>query len=101
MADDSIPIPVPAAPLDRRQEALLRNPQFLLAVLITAGMFAMWWTVTFKAIPSENHDIIISLLSAVTTGWVATVGYFFGSNSASKTKDTAIATLAAKPPGGP
>lgn len=85
----------------RRVEPLRYNPQFLLAIILTLGVLGMWAALIHFDIPQNNHDIILGLLSSVTTAWIGAMTFFFGSNNASKAKDASIAATAAqvaKPP---
>lgn len=107
MADPDAPVtsgtnaaPV-ITPIDRRNgEAMMRNPQFVLALVVTLCLFMFLAVLAWHPAPDANRDVVNLIMQSIVTGWIGIIAYFFGSNSASKAKDTAIATLASKPNGG-
>lgn len=110
MADAAIPIPdvlatdplvsvAPPASIDRRHETLwAENAPFTLLMILTLGLFGLLVMMNFHPVPDNSKDLMNIMLGAIVTGWVAGVNYFFGSSASAKSKDTAIATLAAKTP---
>ncbi len=48
--------------------------------------------------PQLNNDVLNVLIGALTTGYVQTLNYWFGSSSSSKQKDRTIATLSTPAP---
>lgn len=44
----------------------------------------------FVTVPKENHDIVITLVGAITGSVVTIVAFYFGSSSSSKDKDATI-----------
>lgn len=67
-----------------------------LAYTMTLALLAVIVLVIFKGIPADSHDIVIALITALTTGWVGAMGYYFGSSSGSATKTEIIAKQADK-----
>jgi hypothetical protein len=77
---------------------LVENAPFLLAMVITIGLFVIFGIMVFHPLAQENHDVITSIISIVLTVWVTACGYFFGTSASSKSKDTTISNLlTAKP----
>lgn len=100
MADEALPAPEPA-PIDRRKGAPWNDrAPFVLMMVVTFGLFGLLVMMNFHPVPENSKDLMNIMLGAIGTGWVAGINYFFGSSATSRTKDSAIATLAAKAPAG-
>lgn len=101
-AEGSAVIVAPPTAFDRRKaEPIWANQQFILALIVTVCLFGLLLVMAFHPAPPENHDLVNIMLTTVTAGWIAIVSYFYGSNQSSKSKDAAIATLAATTPAAP
>ena len=112
MADQTTPITTtktvadaatspPASPVaspSARQTTWTENAPFALMMVITCGLFGCIGLLMFRSVPSDNHDILISVTSSIATVWIAGGAYFFGSNAMSKVKDNALATAVAAMP---
>lgn len=104
MADATAPVhapddQTPAASVDRRRIAPWSDrAPFVLMMVVTFGLFGLLVMMNFHPVPDASKDLMNIMLGAIGTGWVAGINYFFGSSASARTKDTAIATLAAKSP---
>jgi len=58
-----------------------------LAVSVTAGFFAVLFTLLFVEMPTASHDVLLMLLGALVPSWGSIIGYFFGSSASSANKD--------------
>lgn len=63
----------------------------LLAVIITAGYFSALVFVLNHPIPKESERIIDMMLGTLTTVWIMSVSYFFGTTASSARKNEIIA----------
>jgi len=59
----------------------------VLAVSVTAGFFAVLFTLLFIEMPQASHDVMLMLLGALVPSWGQIIGYFFGSSASSANKD--------------
>ncbi len=50
----------------------------------------------FVTVPKENHDIVVTLVGAITGSVVTIVAFYFGSSSSSKDKDNTIKEMSGK-----
>lgn len=81
-----------ASARDREKTVKDKTPM-VLAYILTLGEFCtLFWTLT-HGIPAEGHDIILILITAQTTSWIAAITYYFGSTAGSRAKDDTIAKL--------
>jgi hypothetical protein len=55
-----------------------------LAYLLTLGVFMALCYLFVHGIPEDNKEIIVTVISALTTVWVMAMGYYFGSTSNNK-----------------
>jgi len=62
----------------------------ILAYLLTTGVFIALYYLFTQSVPSDNKDIIVSIVSALTTVWVAAMAYYHGSSAGSRSKDTLL-----------
>ena len=95
-------------PDDRRTgDALRENTGAIIAILYTLGFFSMVGALLFFDVPTDNHDIMLSLAGSMTTIQVGIVGYYFGSSknaevsqkaaiAAKEKADTSLQVIAAK-----
>lgn len=65
------------------------------AIAIAAGFFAILGLLSFHAVPIENKEVVNILLGALTTTFVSTAAYFFGSNVGSRAKDQLLLAASA------
>ena len=65
----------------------------LVATLAFVGVLILWVTKP----PQVNSDVLNVLVGALTTGYVQTLNYWFGSSASSKQKDRTIASLSNTP----
>lgn len=63
----------------------------LLSSLITLGYFAALVYVLTKPIPKESERIIDMMLGTLTSVWIMSVSYFFGTTASSAKKTELIA----------
>jgi hypothetical protein len=63
----------------------------LLAVIITGGYFASLVFVLTQPVPKESERIIDMMLGTLTTVWIMSVSYFFGTTAGSAKKTELIA----------
>lgn len=66
----------------------------LLAAATTAILFACLIFLAVREIPDKNHDVILILVTAITTGWVGIQTYYFGSSAGSKKATEALTQIA-------
>ena len=59
----------------------------ILAVSVTAGFFAILFTLLVIEMPQGSHDVMLMLLGALVPAWMAIISYFFGSSAGSANKD--------------
>lgn len=59
----------------------------ILAISVTAGFFAVLFTLLFIDMPQASHDVMLMLLGALVPSWGQIIGYFFGSSASSANKD--------------
>lgn len=62
----------------------------ILAYCLTAGFFGLLALMIFHGLPEENAPALNILLGALGTGWIQSIGYYFGSTYGSKTKDAML-----------
>jgi hypothetical protein len=67
----------------------------ILAYLLTGGTFSALGGLFLFSFPENNKEIIISIVSALTTVWVAAMAYYHGSSACSRHKDTLLAAKSA------
>jgi hypothetical protein len=62
----------------------------VLAYLLTTGVFIALYYLFTQAVPTDNKELIVSIVSALTTVWVAAMAYYHGSSAGSRSKDTLL-----------
>jgi hypothetical protein len=72
------------------------NAAKVMALGISAAFFGMIFLLSFHSMPTENREIVLSLIGILGTTFVGTASYFFGNNVGSHAKDVLLA--AATPP---
>jgi dolichol kinase len=85
----------PAIPAE---SSLTKHAPILLAGFILFAFLLMLVIMAFHTVPTENKDLVDTLLGVLGTAFAGVVGYFFGSNSSSKVKDATIASMTTKAP---
>lgn len=58
-----------------------------LAYILTLGTFLILAYLFFNPIPAENRDLIIGIVSALTTVWISAMAYYHGSSANSLLRD--------------
>lgn len=77
----------------------IKNPiQMILALVVAAGFFFCIYSMLTRSFPAENKDALNSLLGVLTTIFTLQMNFFFGSSSASKSKDDTINAIASAAP---
>lgn len=61
---------------------------FLMVLIFGGGIYLL----STRDIPQANHDILLVLITAVTSFLGIIMNYFFGSSSGNKAKDDALTT---------
>ena len=56
----------------------------LLAFTLTAGVFSALAFLFNKTVPEDNKELIVAIISALTTVWVGAMAYYHGSNAKDK-----------------
>lgn len=74
-----------------RQISMHDHTPSVLAYALTIGFFGLIGILSFHPLPAENKDLVNILLGALGTAWVASMSFFFGSSSGSRSKDAALA----------
>ncbi len=59
----------------------------ILAYMLTLGVFVALGSLFYFPVPSTNQEIIIGIVTSLTTVWVGAMGYYHGSSSGSRLKD--------------
>jgi hypothetical protein len=59
----------------------------VLAYLLTLGVFITMYSLFTQGVPNDNKELIVSIMSAVTTVWIAAMAYYHGSSAGSRSKD--------------
>lgn len=63
----------------------------ILAIIIVIGVFGLLYLLCFKAIPSENSELMyMSVGQVLALGFGVVIGYFYGSSKSSLQKDATI-----------
>ena len=65
-----------------------------LAVLLTFGFFGLLSYLMGHEPPAGSHDILLTMLGALGSAWVAMTSYYFGSSAGSAAKDATIRLVA-------
>lgn len=73
-----------------------RTP-FALALITTAGFFGCLFFMLFEKYPSDNKDLINTMVGSLGTIWILQMQFFFGSSASSKYKDQTISQIATAP----
>lgn len=79
----------------RQREAAIDNTPFaardktpaILAYLLTLGVFIALASLFYLPIPQTNQEMILAIVTSLTTVWVGAMGYYHGSSSGSRLKD--------------
>lgn len=76
----------------QRETALAQTGQrdltpAILAYILTTGVLVALYYLFTQNIPNENKELIVSIVSALTTVWVAAMAYYHGSSAGSRNKD--------------
>lgn len=58
-----------------------------LAYILTVGIFSSLFYLFTNPVPTKNRELIVSILSAMTTVWIAAMAYYHGSSVGSKNKE--------------
>ena len=59
----------------------------ILAYSLTAGAFCALAYLFVTDVPEDNKEVIVAIVSTLTTVWVTAMGYYFGSSSEKKKID--------------
>ncbi|AWK15090.1 hypothetical protein CCS41_12395 [Candidatus Fukatsuia symbiotica] len=62
----------------------------LLAYLLTLGILSALYYLFIHRVPTENKELIIAIVSALSTVWIGAMAYFHGSSAGSRAKDSSI-----------
>ena len=88
-----IPQGDPLAPISQGDTGISKHAPVLVAGAVAVAFFAMLLIMSFHTVPSDNKDLEYTLLGVLATAFVNVCNYYFGSNRASKAKDSAIVNL--------
>lgn len=72
---------------------LQKNVQHILALFVVFATFACWYVIIMKIIPDSNMDSVKDLRSFLNVICTGVLWYYFGSNSASRSKDEKLYNL--------
>jgi hypothetical protein len=67
----------------------------ILAYFLTLGVFAALYYLFLYPVPRENKELIVGIISALTTVWVGAMAYYHGSSIGSRAKDKLLFPLPA------
>ena len=62
----------------------------VLAYILTIGVLAALYYLFTQTVPTNNKELIVSIVSALTTVWVGAMAYYHGSSAGSRSKDTLL-----------
>lgn len=62
----------------------------MLAYILTLGVFVSLYYLFTHAVPNDNKELIVSIVSALATVWVSAMAYYHGSSAGSRIKDNAL-----------
>lgn len=62
----------------------------ILAYILTIGVFAVLICLFYFPVPNTNQEIIIGIVTSLTTVWVGAMGYYHGSSVGSRLKDIGL-----------
>lgn len=62
----------------------------VLAYLLTLGVFVALASLFTFPVPSANQEVILAIVTSLTTVWVGAMGYYHGSSAGSRLKDVNI-----------
>lgn len=68
----------------------------VLAYLLTFGVFIALYYLFIQGVPNDNKELIVSIVSALTTVWVSSMAYYHGSSAGSRIKDKLLLHADAK-----
>ncbi len=71
------------------------NIPAILMVFVTGGFFGLLAMMSWHEVPAANKDMLNTAMGMVATGWTFAMKFFYDSNAGSRSKDGAIASLAA------
>lgn len=77
-----------------REVAVKDKLPAILAVGVTAFLFAIVLVIRAYGVPDSAHDTILQLVEAIKIAWIAIISYYFGSSTGSKAHGEAVAKLA-------
>lgn len=59
----------------------------ILAYLLTLGVFVALASLFYFPVPPANQEVILAIVTSLTTVWVGAMGYYHGSSAGSRLKD--------------
>ncbi len=62
----------------------------MLAYLLTVGLFIALASLFYLPIPPRNQEVILGIVTSLTTVWISAMGYYHGSSSGSRLKDVGM-----------
>lgn len=83
------------------ETGLAKYGTLIVAAMILTTFLAMLLVMSFHSVPTENKELLDTLLGFLGGSFTAVGTYYLGSTAASKAKDTTIAAMsatAAQPP---
>ena len=70
------------------------NMIWVLSLVVTLALLIVIVLFMYHELPDKNHDIVLILVTALTTGWISIMSYHFGTSAGSEAKNKTIAKLA-------
>ena len=74
-----------------REVAVKDRTPMILAFVLAVGFFGTLAYMLRFGLPLEGRDVIMVMIGSLGTAWIATVNYYFGSSSGSKSKTDLLA----------
>lgn len=62
----------------------------VLAYLLTIGVFASLYYLFTHTVPTNNKELIVGIISALSTVWVGAMAYYHGSSAGSNSKNALL-----------
>lgn len=94
MADATIQS-IPTKPIKMRRAG---DAQKFVGACVILGFFGVVILLCWHVVPTENKELLDTMLGFIGGAFTTTVAFYFGSTSSSHEKDATITTLAANAP---
>lgn len=66
---------------------------WMLSLITTVALLIVIVLFMYHELPDKSHDIVLILVTALTTGWLTAINYYFGTSAGSEAKNKTIEKL--------